>query len=328
MLAAFCISNPGVVHSKGKKFEGIFDLKTVTIALDVPENFNFRHTIFSHGWCVLPPFRVDSAGSSLERLLSLSGGGLVQCSVRENGKGKLCATVQSPGPLMENEKREIVFRLRDCLRLDEDLSPFYREVRRYPKYRWIAGSGAGRMLRAPSVFEDVVKMICTTNCSWALTETMIANIVRELGKKFDGMGNSFPAADVLAGVTEAFLRKKIRAGYRAPFLLEFAEKVADGKLDIERWRSPELPAEELFKQLRSIKGVGDYAAGNLLKLLGRYDHLGLDSWVRGRYYELYHKGRRVGDATIEKRYAQYGKWRGLVFWLEMTRHWMDQKTPL
>jgi 3-methyladenine DNA glycosylase/8-oxoguanine DNA glycosylase len=40
-------------------------------------------------------------------------------------------------------------------RLDEDLSPFY-ELVRGDELSWCA-LGAGRMLRAPTVFEDVVK---------------------------------------------------------------------------------------------------------------------------------------------------------------------------
>jgi 3-methyladenine DNA glycosylase/8-oxoguanine DNA glycosylase len=44
-------------------------------------------------------------------------------------------------------------------RLDEDLSGFYELVRE-DDLAWCA-VGAGRMLRAPTVFEDVVKTICT-----------------------------------------------------------------------------------------------------------------------------------------------------------------------
>jgi hypothetical protein len=42
-------------------------------------------------------------------------------------------------------------------RLDEDLSGFYELVRE-DELAWYA-LGAGRMLRAPTVFEDVVKTI-------------------------------------------------------------------------------------------------------------------------------------------------------------------------
>jgi 3-methyladenine DNA glycosylase/8-oxoguanine DNA glycosylase len=177
------------------------------------------------------------------------------------------------------------------------------------------------------VFEDVIKMICTTNCSWSLTETMIGNLTSLLGKNLGNGHCAFPNPGSIAGVSESFLRKKIRAGYRSPFLLELATDVAAGKLDLEAWRSSEVTTEELFKQVKSVKGMGDYAAGNILKLLGRYDYLGLDSWVRGKYYELHTRGRKVRDSTIEKRYRVFGKWRGLFFWLEMTRHWYNHKFP-
>jgi 3-methyladenine DNA glycosylase/8-oxoguanine DNA glycosylase len=170
-------------------------------------------------------------------------------------------------------------------------------------------------------------MICTTNCSWSLTEVIVGNLTALLGKRFDSGFSTFPRPVALAGVSEAFLRTHIKAGYRSPYLLELAERVAGGKLDLESWRSSPLPTDELFKQVRSIKGVGPYAAGNLLKLLGRYDYLGLDSWVRSQFYALNKGGRRVSDKTIERHYARFGKWRGLFFWLEMTHDWYGSKFP-
>jgi 3-methyladenine DNA glycosylase/8-oxoguanine DNA glycosylase len=74
-----------------------------------------------------------------------------------------------------------------------------------------------------------------------------------------------------------------------------------------------------------VRGIGPYAAGNIMKLVGRYDYLGLDSWVRQQFFKLHKNGREVQDSTIEKHYAQYGKWRGLFFWFEMTRYWHDSK---
>lgn len=211
--------------------------------------------------------------------------------------------------------------------MEEDLDEFYTEAKRYSHYRWIPSIGAGRLLRAPTVFEDVVKMMCTTNCSWSLTEIMINNLTTFLGKKFRADAYAFPTPTALAGVSERFVRKNIRAGYRSPYLIEFAERVASGKLDLESWRTSTLTTVELFKEVRSVKGIGEYAAGNLLRLLGRYDYLALDSWVRGKYFELHKNGRRVGDRTIEKHYADFGKWRGLFFWLEMTKYWYEQQFP-
>ena len=154
-----------------------------------------------------------------------------------------------------------------------------------------------------------------------------SNITGLFGKTFEDGTSAFPGPAAIAGSTEAFLRKHVRAGYRSPFLMELATSVADGTLDVEGWRSSPFTTEELFGQVKTVKGMGEYAAGNILKLLGRYDYLGLDSWVRGRYYELHSHGRKVKDSTIEKHYASLGKWRGLFFWLEMTRYWYDHKFP-
>jgi 3-methyladenine DNA glycosylase/8-oxoguanine DNA glycosylase len=302
-------------------------VKTTTLTIDTHKDFDFWRTVYSHGWCSLLPFSVDKDHRTLNRILTLTDNVPVLCQISAQKELKLNIKVHSSSVLTSTQRSEIRRLIVSCLRLTEDLSDFYRETRRYPDYRWIARIKAGRMLRSPSVFEDVVKMICTTNCTWALTEIMVNNLVGKLGIVFNEANASFPSPEALAGVSESFLRKDIKAGYRSPFLLEFAEKVARGTFDVECWRSSNLTTDELFKALRSIKGVGAYSAGNILKLLGRYDYLGLDSWVRSKYYELHHHGRIVSDRSIERRYMQYGQWRGLFIWLEMTKYWYDHEFP-
>lgn len=301
-------------------------MTSLTLHIPTAGRFGFWQTVNSHGWCSLPPFRVDRKNRALTRLLDLRDGSLVGCTIRREGKG-LKVSAAAENRLSYEQKNEVKQHLVSCLRLGEDLSEFYAVARRFPEYRWISRQGAGRLLRAPTVFEDVVKMICTTNCSWALTESMVKNLTQILGRPFkDGLW-TFPTPEIMAGVTEKFMRAEIRTGYRSPYLLELATRIAEGKLNIEEWRSSELPSEQLFEEVRSVKGMGAYAAGNILKLLGRYDYLGLDSWVRAKYYELHRKGRKVSDAAIEKHFAPMGRWRGLFFWLEMTREWYEQKFP-
>ena len=122
---------------------------------------------------------------------------------------------------------------------------------------------------------------------------------------------------------EGFFRDTIRAGYRSPYFVELAERVASGELDVESWLHSELPTPELKKQLKSVKGVGDYAAENLLKLLGRYDGLALDSWLRGSFYKTHNNGRACKDKKIERHYHKFGEWKGLAIWCDMTEKWFD-----
>jgi 3-methyladenine DNA glycosylase/8-oxoguanine DNA glycosylase len=300
---------------------------TQRITLRTPADFNFWRTAYSHGWCALPPFRHDADRHQLERVLSLEDTTLVHCTLADRG-GSITIVVRSTSPLHRCHRLELRQQLRTCLRLEEDFAPFHREAAKHREFRWIARTKAGRLLRSPSVFEDLVKMMCTTNCTWGLTTLMVTNLVHHFGKKFDETLYAFPSPEAVAGTTEHYVRTQIKSGYRSPYLLELAGRVAGGKLDPESWRTSSLSTGELFKQIQSVKGIGPYAAGNLLKLIGRYDYLGLDSWVRSKYYDLYTRRRPVKDSTIEKHYKPLGRWRGLFFWLEMTRDWHQDKFRL
>jgi N-glycosylase/DNA lyase len=297
-----------------------------TITLQAPSDFNFRRTIYSHGWSELLPFSCDRDRGSLQRLLCLADDTHVLCDLTAPVHD-VRARLHTHQALTHTQKGVVRHVLRSCLRMDEPLSEFHAAVRKYPAYRWIARTRSGRILRSPTVFEDVVKMMCTTNCTWALTTLMVSKLVREFGPAFDHDRSGFPEPATIAGVSEHALRTRCTTGYRAPFILAFADRVASGNLDVEGWRTSGLSTEELSREIRTVKGIGPYAAGNLLRLLGRYEHLALDSWVRGKFMELHTRGRRVKDATIEKRYQGYGMWRGLIFWLEMTRYWHDDKFP-
>ena len=97
-------------------------------------------------------------------------------------------------------------------------------------------------------------------------------------------------------------------------------------MDVESWLHSELPQKEFMKELKSVKGVGNYAAENLLKLIGRYDGLALDSWTRAQFAKTRNNGRAASDKKIARFYARFESWRGLALWCDMTRHWLDPET--
>ncbi len=301
-------------------------MTTTRLSLNTAAGFNFRRTVFSHGWCSLPPFSHDPERGTLGRTLALRSGRIVRCMI-EDGTARVYCRVSSAGSLDAADRSDITAQMTTCLRLDEDLTLFYRHASKFPEYRWIARAGAGRILRAPTVFEDAVKTLCTTNCTWALTTLMVGNLVQVAGRASPDGCVTFPTPDAVAALTEKELRQSCTTGYRAPYLLEFATHVAAGNVNVEAWRTFGGSTEALEQEIRQVKGMGPYAAGNLLRLLGRHDSLALDSWVRGRFFQLHKRGRKVKDAVIERHYEQYGSWRGLLFWLEMTRDWHDKKFP-
>ncbi len=296
-----------------------------------PEPFDLALTVRSHGWYDLAPWGWDEERGVLSRPLELASGRVAVVEVVQTG-AELAFRAIARGRLAAAEAREARAALGTCLALDEDLAPFRERAAALereraagradlPDLRWALARGAGRLLRSPTVFEDAVKTLCTTNCSWALTRAMVARICAALGAEGPGGQRAFPGAARMAAAPERFYREVVRAGYRAPFLAALAREVAAGTLDLEALRGSTLPTPELLRRLRRILGFGPYAAEHLLRLLGRHDHLALDSWTRAKLARLRGCRRPPSDRTVSRWYAPYGAWAGLAMWLEVTADW-------
>ena len=207
------------------------------------EPVDFRRTLASHGVASLPPSYIDEAAWTLDVTLP-SGRGARTVRVSEGRPGYA---------RVEGATNSILVQLRHMFRLDEDLSVFYTLAREDPELAW-AAAGAGRMLRSPTVFEDVVKTICTTNCAWGGTVRMVTALVDNLGVASPAGGRTFPRPAAMADAGEEFYRDFARAGYRGAYLRTLAEQVASRALDLERLNDPEVPDEEVEARLLALPG--------------------------------------------------------------------------
>jgi N-glycosylase/DNA lyase len=291
-----------------------------SIFVKTPEHFSFKATIYSHGWCELPPFELDEVNWRLKYVFSDATGKFAVPAVISEEKGGVRVDLANSKLDPATIERD----LRHLLRLDDDLGGFYETVYGHEGLEWVAEKRAGRLLRSATVFEDLIKTICTTNCSWGLTKNMVRNLVEKLGSPAGTGFQAFPTAAAMAGVNSDFYREEIRAGYRSPYFVELAEAVAAGSLDPEAWLHSDLSTAELKKEMKEVKGVGDYAAENLLKLVGRYDGLALDSWLRSQFYKKHNAEKVCNDKKIERHYKKFGHWRGLVIWCDMTEKWITE----
>lgn len=294
------------------------------------EPVDLARTLNSHGFVDLPPMKPDSDHRALELTLPTRRGRPRRVRIEPGREGNARVTVLGPA-VSEPVVAELLGAVRHVLRLDADLSPFYAVAADDPELAW-ATAGAGRMVRSPTVFEDVVKTISTTNCTWSATVRMVHAIVLHLGEPAAGAadgdpwGRAFPTPSAMAEAGETFFRDVARAGYRGAYLLQLARSVAEGDLDLEwfgRASPDELPDAELEARLLALPGVGPYAAAHVMMTLGRYHRLILDSWTRPTYARLTGRGS-VTDRAIERRFRRYGPYAGLAFWLFLTRDWVEE----
>ena len=281
------------------------------------EPVDLRRTLASHGVADLPPNAVDDDAPALTTTLALPRGRARTIRIGSGRRG--FARVEGEG-ISAAEGRAVAEAVRHILRLDADLSGFYAAASEDTDLDW-ACAGAGRMLRSPTVFEDVVKTICTTNCAWSATVRMTTALVEHLGLEAPDGRHAFPTPAAMAEAGEDFYRDTVRAGYRGAYLRSLAADVAAGSLDLEALNDPELPDDEVAERLLALPGCGPYATAHMMMLLGRYSRLILDSWTRPKYARL--NGRKAADRTIERRFRRYRDYAGLAFWLYLTRDWVD-----
>jgi 3-methyladenine DNA glycosylase/8-oxoguanine DNA glycosylase len=300
------------------------------------EPVDLRRTLLSHGVAELPPMAVAGDGRrATVTLATADGPRTVRISAAASGGAPQALVETADGGPAPPAAVAAALRaaVRRMLCLDDDLSAFYAACEGDEALDW-ARAGAGRLLRSPTVFEDVVKTVCTTNCAWSATERMVGALVGRLGEPAPGAppgavsGRAFPTPEAVAAAGAAFYREVARAGYRGPYIRSIAKRVDAGDVDLEELLTSsraELPDDEVERRLLALPGVGPYAAAHIMLLLGRHSRLVLDSWTRPKYASLQGKpkGRLVADRTIARRFRPYGAHAGLAFWLVLTRDWVD-----
>jgi 3-methyladenine DNA glycosylase/8-oxoguanine DNA glycosylase len=305
----------------------------VTTSLRLPlrgprgEPVDLARTLNSHGFADLAPSAFDARTSTLSVTVPVPGSRprRIRIGPGRGTNARVEVLGPPPGPRVQ---AAALTGAAHVLRLDQDLAGFYSLAAADPDLAW-ATAGAGRMLRSPTVFEDVVKTICTTNCAWGATVRMVDALVSSLGEPAVGgvgpLTNAFPTPAAMAAAPASFYRGVVRAGYRGPYMIELARRVDAGEVDLDAMAAStaeDRTDDDIERELLALPGVGPYAAAHVMMTMGRNSRLILDSWTRPTYARLIGR-KHVADATIVRRFRRYGPHAGLAFWLVLTRDWLQ-----
>lgn len=273
--------------------------------------FIFYTTVRSHGWYQLAPSLWDEDRQVLRRAERLSSGRVVGLTLSATDSGVAVKTTA----LNADEKSEVCERLAWMFWLDADFSSFYTRADAEPLLRHVRAKAQGRMLRSTSMFEDVVKMMMTTNIQWSGTIRLTKALVERFGEpeEDDPRSRAFPTAERIARSRESVLRA-LGLGYRAPYLLALARDVAAGRTDLEALTERALPTLEVRKRLIALPGIGPYAAAALLALLGRHDFIPIDTEAVSAVSNHFYGGRKVGAREINAVFEKWGEHKALAYW--------------
>jgi len=285
----------------------------MSLILNAHPPFSLPSVVRSHGWVQLAPFTRRDDDDGFTYIARLTSGRVVQMHIQPAPDGVL---VETGANLDQAEEAEVKAKVIWMLNLERDFSNFYALAGQEPKLAHVVERARGRILRSPSLFEDTIKTILTTNTAWGGTIRMVQALVMGFGSPLESHPDlkAFPTPEQIAASDERTLREVTRLGYRAPYVLGLASAVAEEQLDLEALRTSDLPTLELRERLLAVKGVGGYAAANLLMILGRYDYLPIDSWALKVVSHEWHNGEAIGPAEVEAAFERWGEWKGLAYW--------------
>lgn len=169
--------------------------------------------------------------------------------------------------------------------LDRDYASIIKELsfdRRIKKA--VQKTGGIRILRQ-DCWETLCSFIISQNNNIPRIKKIIASLCALLGEPICGGTYSFPTAEkiVKAGIEGI---APIKSGFRAKYIIDAAEKVACGKIDLKNIR--QLEYSEAKEKLMQIKGVGKKVSDCVLLFgFGFYQAFPQDVWVNrviDKYY--------------------------------------------
>lgn len=290
------------------------------LTVRTPGDYLLSRDVCSYGYFLLAPNEWDPIERSHSTVLRLPGG-VTRCVVTQPaGAVGSDLRLDADRRLGREERPVITGLVSRMLRLDEPADAVAAFHRADP--RW-APTGRGRLFRSPTLFEDVVKTVTSCNVAWPSTIKMNEKLCAAIG---DG---AFPSAGELARTRPATLRARCGVGYRDARLVELAKRFSSGDVDILRLEDPETPDDEVFELLKELPGVGPYAAGNIMQLLGRYSRLAIDTETErhARDHLGFRETGRELKARIESHYARFGDQKFRSYWFELWEAYEGRRGP-
>jgi len=289
--------------------------------IPVEKPYVLTATLQSHGWVSLLPNIHDEKVESFSRVERLSTGKVVNLHISSSRAlcPEILVIIKHRSALTFKSKKEIQIRVAHILRLNEDLKGFY-DLCAKKGGRWKDHTkGKGYLLRSPEVFEDLVKVICTTNIQWGGTKRMVRELVESFGSPFpdDLSLHSFPTPEAISAVSFKEFKESVHLGYRTEYIHELATRISSEKLKLEDLLDTSAPSTEIRKQLLDIKGIGNYTAASMLMLLGRYDQIPVDTVFRDFMKAKYFQDTQYSEEEALRMYDEWGQWKYLAYWNEL-----------
>ena len=317
-----------------------------TFRITTPDDYVLARDVCSYGYFLLEPNHWDPVGLVFTTTMLLGAKGravtlrMGQSAGASGSKKRERAhtssslkelagrplVVKADVALSAAEKkiaRGAIERMLNLNETKERIGAFHKLDKRFKR------TGRGRLMRSPTLFEDVLKTVTSCNVQWPSTIIMNRRLCEVVGRKSASGRYAFPSAGALAKMGAALLRERCRVGYRDARMIELARMFATGEIDGAWVENPATSDEELWDAMLEWPGIGPYAAANIMQLLGRYHRLPLDSEsVRHGRDLLGFKGTpKQIMKRVHRHYEPLGEHKFRSYWFELWEFYEKKRGP-
>lgn len=175
------------------------------------------------------------------------------------------------------DEKEFLF-WQDFLDIGRDYEKIIDSLENQELLHRIADYGRGIRILKQDSWEALCSFIISQNNNIPRIKGIIERLCECYGERLSSNEYTFPSAQRIAQLTAEDLAP-LRAGFRARYILDAANKVSNGEIDLENLKN--IPYEEAKAELKKICGVGDKVANCVLLFgLGHIDAFPVDVWIK------------------------------------------------
>jgi DNA-3-methyladenine glycosylase II len=302
-----------------RALELILDLKeTYSLEFEPIPPYSFENTLHKPaGWWWSTPDEIFENGTCWtvarfnRELLGLKfwSSGTLQ-------KPKINCTVYSKGKVDASEKIGITRMVKRALKIEEDLTEFYKLSQSDDVLRGVVKDLYGmHTVGWPELFPALILAVTLQMVPMKRSNQMMDSLITNFGEKahLDGKTVQYwPSVETIAALTVEELKTKAKLGYRAANLIAIAEILKQGfpSMD-ELWDMAPTDAKE---RLLTLRGIGDYSAELVMPRMG----FPLDVWSAKIFSVLFfgkapERPREAIPALKKIAEKRWGEWRGYAF---------------
>ena len=242
--------------------------------------------------------------------------------------GNLVPVRQIDGRLEYRASSDLDAVLRRYFRLDDDIDAVRADVSSRDDH--VAGLAKKhpylRVLRQPDAWECTVAYICSATNNVSRISAIVEKIAKELGCRVELDGDvrhTFPAPETVleAGVERlAALKLGLK---RHDKIVDAAERIRDGKLELGRLAQPEVCYAEAKRRLMGCYGIGDKVADCIaLFALDKMEAFPVDTWVWKAMERYFPPGEQPeGDELVMWAQDRFGQHAGYANQLLFHDQW-------